>query len=284
MRWQATQVIGGRGRSLRAPWHEAQVTAAWRPTSGKRVRPWSNRAPFHDSGEWQLAQSRPLAPLWTSSFEVAGDALARRAGKAAADVAGGALRLLVRADQAEIPSPYGRSARIDLPPRVAVAAGAIAAEAALVLVVLGVAGDAGERRGAERRGGHVAAAALQAAMLAADREIALLVIELGLAQVDQVLLPSAMLGVAGAALRAAHLVGAAVETGLLAHVARDALMARHALGPFGERGEGEVAGRAARLELGVAARQGPGADQPLDRRPQQGEACRPRRAAPRARR
>jgi hypothetical protein len=59
-----------------------------------------------------------------------------------------------------------------------------------------------------------------AAMLSADREIALLMIEAGLLQVDQTLASAPMLGVAGAALGAAHAVAAAVESGFRSRTSR----------------------------------------------------------------
>ena len=117
-------------------------------------------------------------------LEMAGDALARRALVTTADVAGGAWRLVVRADQGKTSHAMVECAD-HLPAGVIMATGAIAAEAPLMGVVLGVAGDAGVGRRSKWRGGQVTAAALQAAMLSADRKIAFLMIEPGLLQVDQ---------------------------------------------------------------------------------------------------
>jgi hypothetical protein len=161
-------------------------------------------------------------------------------------MAGGAPHPLVRADQREIGHIVVE--RVDeLPVGFIVAARAVAAEAALVDIVLAVAADAGGRRSAECGTRPVATLAPKSAVFAADREIALLVVEVRLSELRDVRVTTPVFGMAKAALRFAHLIRTPMEAGFRSYVAGDILVASHASPPLCQGREREVTGRAFRL-------------------------------------
>lgn len=208
-----------------------------------------------------------VAPLVDIVGEMACDALFRRSGEAIADMAIGARRRLMRADQLKT----GRRViefMDDFPSALTVAASAILAEAGLMDIVFAVAGNAGSGRGTKLHSGLVAIRAGQAAMLAVDGEVGLAVVEARALQVRGEFDGALMLEMTATALLIRGGRRTAMEAAACPDIARDTRVAGFAFAILRRRGESEVAGAAARLDLRMRGAKRAGTDQSLERRAQ----------------
>lgn len=208
-----------------------------------------------------------VAPLVDIIRPMTCDALFRRPGKTASDMAIGAGDRLVCPDELETGRCMIEFVDI-LPAAFAVAGGTILAEAVLMDVVLDVARDANGGCGAKLRARFMALGAGQAAMLAVDGKVGPAMIEAGALEVGGEFDRPLMFEMTGAALLFRRRGRAAMKSGARADIAGDAGMACLAFSILRRGSERIMAGRAARLELGMGGTKRARTDQSLERRAQ----------------